>query len=77
MQDVMPYDPIQGQGQDHNCLKATQEELTVSLARDWPPYVIGQAIIFLLCGFFLSIFYLSFFIPRLISAAAGWMSTIL
>ena len=26
---------------------------------------------------FLSIFYLSFFIPRLISAAADWMSTIL
>jgi len=33
------------------------------------------AIIFLPCNFFLSIF-LSFF-PRLISAAAGWMSTIL
>jgi len=42
----------------------------------WPPYVIGQAIIFLPCGFFLS-FYLPFF-PRLISAAAAdWMSTIL
>ena len=32
----------------------------------WPPYVIGQAIIFLLCGFFL----LSSFFPRLISAVA-------
>ena len=32
------------------------------------------AIIFLPCSFFLSIF---FFIPRLISAAADWMSTIL
>ena len=41
----------------------------------WPPYVIGADIVFLPCGFYLlSIF---FFIPRLISAAAGWMSTIL
>jgi len=32
MYDGMPYDPIQGQGQD--CLKATQEESTVSPARD-------------------------------------------
>jgi len=34
----------------------------------WPQYVIGQAIIFLSCGFFF--FYLSsiFFFPRLISA---------
>jgi len=38
----------------------------------WPPYGIGQAIIFLLCGFFC----LSFF-SRLISAAANWMSAIL
>jgi len=39
------------------------------------PYVIGQAIIFLPCGFF----YLSasFFFPRLFSAVADWMSTIL
>jgi len=43
----------------------------------WPPYGIGQAIIFLPCGFFvLPFFYLSFF-PRLISAAADRMSTIL
>jgi len=42
----------------------------------WPPYVIGQAIIFLPCGFFLLLLFLSFF-PRLISAAADWMSTIL
>jgi len=28
MHDGMPYDPIQGQG--HECLKATQEESTVS-----------------------------------------------
>jgi len=34
MQDSMPYDPIQGQGQDHEWLKATQEESTVSPARD-------------------------------------------
>jgi len=33
----------------------------------------GQAIIFLPCGFYLS----SSFFPRLISAAADWMSTIL
>jgi len=39
----------------------------------WPPYVIG-GIIFLSCGFFL--LHLSFF-PRLISAVADWMSTIL
>ena len=44
----------------------------------WSPYVLGQAIIFLLCGFFfyLSFFYPSFF-PRLISAVADWVSTIL
>ena len=35
------------------------------------------AITFLPCGFFLSIFYLLSFFPRLISASAGWMSTIL
>jgi len=40
----------------------------------WPPYVIGQAIICLPCGFFL----LSFFsFPRLILAVADRMSTIL
>jgi len=38
----------------------------------WPPYGIGQAIIFLPCGF-----YLSSFFPRLISAVGDWMSTIL
>jgi len=38
----------------------------------WSPYEIGQTIIFLPRGFYL----LSFF-PRLISAAADWMSTIL
>jgi len=41
----------------------------------WPPYGIGQAIIFLPCGFYLSFFFYIF--PRLISAAADWMSTIL
>jgi len=40
----------------------------------WSPFVIGQTIIFLPCYFFLSS---SFFFPRLISAAVGWMSTIL
>ena len=34
MHDGMPYDPIQGQGQGHEYLKATQEESTVSPARD-------------------------------------------
>ena len=34
MHDGMRYDPIQGQGQGHECLKATQEELTISPARD-------------------------------------------
>jgi len=45
----------------------------------WPPYVTGQAIIFLPCSFFLSsiFLYLLSFFPRLISAAARWMSTIL
>jgi len=32
MHDGMPYDPIQAQGQGHECLKATQEESTVSPA---------------------------------------------
>jgi len=41
----------------------------------WPPYGIGQAIIFLPYGFFL-LLRLSFF-PRLISAATDWMPTIL
>jgi len=41
----------------------------------WPPYLIGQAIIFLPCGFF---FYLSIFLPPpIISAVADWMSAIL
>jgi len=39
----------------------------------WSPYVIGQTIIFLPCGFFF--FFLSFF-PRLISAVGDWMSAI-
>jgi len=44
----------------------------------WPPDVIGQAIIFLPCGFFLLLLSSSFFsFPRLISAATDWMSTIL
>ena len=36
MHDGMPYDPIQGQGQGqgHECLKATQDESTVSPAWD-------------------------------------------
>jgi len=42
----------------------------------WPPYEIGQAIIFLPCGFCLLSFFF-FFFPPLISAAAHWISTIL
>ena len=38
----------------------------------WSPCVIGQTIIFLTCDFYLVLFF-----PRLISAAADWMSTIL
>ena len=38
----------------------------------WQP-VVGQAIIFCSCGYYLS----SFFFPRLFSAVADWMSTIL
>jgi len=34
MHDGMPYDLIQDQGHGHDCLKATQEELAVSPARD-------------------------------------------
>ena len=41
----------------------------------WPPCVADADIIFLPCSFYLLL--LSFFIPRLISAAADWMSTIL
>jgi len=49
--------------------------LTLSLL--WPPYVIGGPLYF--CPVVLSIYLLSvfFFIPRLISAATDWMSTIL
>jgi len=42
----------------------------------WSPYVIGQTIIFLPCDFYL-LSSSTFFIPRLISAVADWMSTIL
>jgi len=43
----------------------------------WPPYVIGGAIIFLPCDFYLLSFFYLFLFPRLISAAADRMSTIL
>jgi len=35
MHDGMPYDPIQGQGQGHECLKATQEELKVKTFKSY------------------------------------------
>jgi len=44
---------------------------------DRPPYGIGQAIIFLPCGFFYLLSSSVFFFPRLISAVADWMSAIL
>jgi len=34
MHGGMPYDPIQGEVQGHECLKATLEESTVTPARD-------------------------------------------
>jgi len=34
MHNSMPYDPIQGQGQCHECLKATQQQSMVSPTRD-------------------------------------------
>ena len=42
----------------------------------WSPYLIGQTIIFSSCGFFFLSFSF-FFFPRLFSAVAGGMSTIL
>jgi len=42
----------------------------------WPTYGIGQAIIFLACDFYLSIFFFYLF-PHLISAVRDWTSTIL
>ena len=41
----------------------------------WSPYVIGRPYIFSCCGLLLLLFF--FFFPRLISAAADWMSAIL
>ena len=49
--------------------------LTVCALLLWSLYVIGQTIIFSSCSSFLSSIF--FFFPRLISAAAHWMSTIL
>jgi len=59
-------------------LQCTDPNKMYEFKRDilWPPYRIGQAIIFLPCGFFLSSsIFLSFF-PRLISAAADRMSIV-
>ena len=43
----------------------------------WSPYVIGQTVIFLPGGFFLLLSSIFLLFPRLMSAAADWMSTIL
>jgi len=51
--------------------------LTFKFTLLWPPYGIGQAIIFLPGGFYLYFFFLLSFFPRLISAVGDWMSTIL
>ena len=57
-----------------DCIAHTQ---TLWLSLLWSPYVIGQTIIFLPCDFFLSIYLLLSFFPRLISAVGDWISTIL
>jgi len=51
--------------------EAETERVRFSTWSLWSPYVIGQTIIFLPCGFFLSSFF-----PRLISATVGCISTI-
>ena len=67
------------EGQDRRLYSSRSPGKNVCLERWlsnylWPPYVIGQAIIFFPCGFSI---YLSFFFPRLILAATDWISTIL
>jgi len=51
--------------------RSRQTPQTVFSHSLWPPCVADTDIIFLYC------FYLSSFFPRLISAVADWMSTIL
>ena len=46
-----------------------EEVLVIHYTLPWPLCVADADIIFLPCGFYLSIF----FIPRLISAVADWM----
>jgi len=55
-----------------HAVKTTEHIITESTFL-WPPT--GQAIIFCSCGFYLLL--VSSFFPRLISAVADWMSTIL
>jgi len=57
------------------CFLKITKRLVTCIFSLWPPYVIGQAIIFLPRGFYLSFFYL-FCSPNL-SAVGDWMSTIL
>jgi len=56
-------------------LRACYSTLEIDVIFIWPPCVADADIIFLPCGFFL--LFIFFFIPRLISAVADWMSTIL
>jgi len=51
---------------DADCVDNDDDDKNTCLL--WPPHGIGQAIIFLPCGFYLSFFFLSF-LPHLISAA--------
>ena len=54
---------------------AGQNRRTEATSSLWPPCIADADTIFLLCGFFF--FFLSIFLPRLFSAIADWMSTIL
>jgi len=56
----------------HNLRFARTSRTSIIMAA---PYGIGQAIIFLPCGFHLLSFF--FFFPRVFSAVGDWMSTIL
>jgi len=63
----------------HHLLKVTPTTYSIWQTLDcslWPPYATGHVIIFLPCGSS-SIFFLSIFFHRLISAVTDWISAIL